>query len=717
MRPVKYALSGFSFSLEDARFLGEAEREDDTAILALQCLIGGVSIEECRAYWTLNKAFEHSKNDAARDFAALFKRTEHDYAKRIGAVRKHIPAYHKAFAALRQSPVAQAILDREFTENELMDAVRAQGIAIADDAEFYDNGAAYSLYEATVSFSHKMDSLLALETDSPLSCLENYLGALSALCRQDRKAAERFLDDLLLSVSRDSASMVFASLNEGNLGVAARLVVSLPEGSIQSLDAMAQVLPAYQAVASARLSNLLGKRFEFKYGSEQVRNIASGLEALLGGGVKAPEIGELVFSVGPEQQQDVLSLLSGNPAYARLWRTLRKAQTSVRKYADFLLSYAPVRTGAGAESCFEFVDRVASSPDGINTAKALIESGYVWALDTGVHTLLSTSTGHNPEILVRTYLRYGSEGAGNKQAAVLELSRAGVASERLKAIRQGLDRIANKELEGFLQNPFSITRLEQLLEQFIAGKHYPSAKAPSPAGQPDRWADMLLRSYPEHRLVIAEAYKVLESHQLEGRLRNMWATQPESVVMFASEVVAYQESAQLFMAMENPALYGYIKACLRRAPSESFGKEINAVAPNGNSYQALHEALIAAVALRQPAAAAGKAAEDNGEGEMAAPLHVLPLTSIIVWGNYSFDIQARIRQELPEADIRFYNKFRRAKFLPQDADAVLWETPGSEHSAYYAVKLTCSKRGVPFYHINQPGYEAVVSLVGKLTGL
>lgn len=724
---VKPAYKIGDFDSEEARFLREADKEEDTAIKALQYLLGDVSIEECRAYWALHRNLESSRSSASKEFGALFKKGERDYALHVGLVLKGIAAYHTALAGIRADCVAQAILDREFEENELVDAVRAQGVVIGADKGWYDNMSAYSLEEATVSFSHEMDSLLALETDMPLASLKVYLGALSALLRQDRVAAARFLDDLLLRIGRETSHARFSNLKDEKVQLAARLVVSMPEYSMRSLEAMAQALPAYQAVASARLSRMLGERFEFRHGHEQVQEICSGLERLAGNGVKAAEVGELVFSVANGLQQEMFSLLADNPAYAAFWRTLRKSQTDVRKYAAFLLNYAHMRTGTitgldtDAETCFKFVERVASGPAGINIAKALVESDYSWASDSGVYGLLSSSSAAHPvntqalEILARCYLRYGGEGAGSKQAVVLGLGRVGIPPDRLKAIIRGLDSVADKELEVFAKQASGMSSVSQL-ERFIAGNRSPQPKALPLARPASSWVDLLCREYDEHRLVIREAYEVLQSHRLEGRLRNMWATQPESVVRFAFDIVTYRESEQMFTTLENPSLYADIKEWLRQTGSESFGRAISAVAPNGNLYQSLH----AALTIKQPAADAGDVAANEAEQGVSESLPGMNLQRIVIWGKYSAETQERIEQVLQASGmllrITFYSMFRRAKSLPIDADAVFYATLGAEHSPYYALKAMCAKRGVPFFHINQPGYEAVVSMVKRLEG-
>ena len=177
-------------------------------------------------------------------------------------------------------------------------------------------------------------------------------------------------------------------------------------------------------------------------------------------------------------------------------------------------------------------------------------------------------------------------------------------------------------------------------------------------------------------------------------VRNMWRTQPQSLVDFSHEVVNHGNE-QYFRCLANPAIYSLMKNWMQTHDSSFINSLVE-----GNAYQR-------AIELSQTQQHSERAPQLIQELPLAEPTG-----RIAVWSEtHSNASRASVRANCEGAEILFYGMDKRARHMPTEIDAVIWVTTGSDHSAYYSIKHKCNARGIPFYHVNQPGVDALVTQI------
>lgn len=203
------------------------------------------------------------------------------------------------------------------------------------------------------------------------------------------------------------------------------------------------------------------------------------------------------------------------------------------------------------------------------------------------------------------------------------------------------------------------------------------------------WENLLYDSYPDQP-VLKAAYSILQTHRLEDRLRNMWMTQPQSLLGFAGEVVKYRDDKLVFEGIASPGIYRLMKEHLLRDGS-------------------FRDALTASVSQAKPA--------QNYEfsQEIENSIQKIPLSKIVICGDrFSSEAQRVISQELFPIIPVFYNSMKRERNLQFETDAVFCVASKIDHNSYYLMRRICRSHEIPFYHLNKKGIDSVVSFVRQV---
>ncbi len=693
--------------------LAESDKQDENARKALQCLLG-IEEEPAKKYWGLHENFRWKRDDANSALARLFSSEKINYASQAEKAEKGIKDYLKSIDLIKEDHVARIVLGREFTHDELVSAVIAAGVEV--NGEWYEIEEGFKLEEVTISFANEMDRM---QSDSPLTPLETLLGSIRKLARDEPTAIPYFLDDFMqtLGVRSDYFNAMIADgmpisehgTEQNNYGVAARGLITNAEESAPVIEEMIASLPDYRTIAKSHLLEAAGNWAELSDKTQIIRNIAIQIRNLVTEGINERDLGNLVLSASSNQQEELFGIIAGNPEYGKFWIREKRHQVAASSYAAFLLNYADAVMPSGKENCFEFLKRVAATKGHAASTSVLVSASYAWMLDENFGGLFETLANHQSgEEILKKYLQYGEQGAANKQKFLKELS---VLPFEVRTFKQDIlvfDYLTDEQVGTIINDPDFNLQLREFAAKLKPG---PVKSHPATA-EKKNWIDVMKHEHREMEASLHEAYGILQERGLEDRLRNIWRTQPGILARFAQDIIAYKELPLLFEALQNNSLYSKIKEWQHAHPKESLGGILEAIASNENKYAALQEAF-GTEKTETAATGSPKVAAANHEESIRR----ISLKKVIIWSDtYTTEMQRRIEEELMQQSITpvFYDRFKRAKYASIDADAVLWTTPYSEHSGYYAVKNTCSKNGVPFFHVNRPGADAVISFIRQI---
>ena len=416
--------------IEDTFNLEKYQLSVDTAKRAFAKLIGA-DLEACTRYADLCEEFHLGPLEVGAKVAKLFTGIE---LKKTRAVTTEVASYYRLVHELRSNEIAKLVLDREFTEDELRKALRGEGIDIADDTPFYENDAAYNLEKLTSRLYHQVDRL---ESETPLSHIDNFVIAVDAIAASDKKAAGYFLRDALDYVAK-RVPLVNSMLHVQNFGhriASGAFVWDDTKAPLEEFVAFAQ---SYISVEDAGLLDSATKFAEER--SEGISAAHKGIELLTSQGIRPRDAGNVVKAVPENQRRELWELLLANPEYVKFAANAGK-NGNMKYAAEFLLYYADVEVeiAGGKTNWLEFVQTVAEDKRNTETVKVILENSALLLLDEQARTLLENSL-QNPNLhpLIKDYLKYRESGYEHKQKVTEKISMAGLSSVEIKRARKNL---------------------------------------------------------------------------------------------------------------------------------------------------------------------------------------------------------------------------------------------------------------------------------------
>ena len=319
----------------------------------------------------------------------------------------------------------------------------------------------------------------------------------------------------------------------------------------------------------------------------------------------------------------------------------------------------------------------------------------------------------NADLVLKDYFEaiHGNEPYRARVALMLGMIRPD--ASRLSTIRRNLSTIPDGEL-SWVNDIISDRDLERRILAYRQGMRTLSI-VPTP-GQV-HWYDALISSLKAQNAeeatfeAVSIAYNKL-GNPFSYRLRNIWATQPETLDDFCTDVDEFHGSEAFRFLISNSFLFAGYKEKLA-ARDEDFRQSVRQIisSKNSNPYAELLKLLAPDAELLQ------RYVEEDTDVETVEPSRV-KYGRIIIWGGqYSREAKERIKAAVPDTPVEVFDLFNRKRDVEGlgSSDAVIWLTKSNEHPSYYLIKGYCKSHGIGFYHFNRSGYQSLIDFLGKLS--
>ncbi|MBL7160581.1 MAG: hypothetical protein ISS93_01880 [Candidatus Aenigmarchaeota archaeon] len=676
---------------------GELEQGKKATVRSLQHLYG-FSEEDVDKYFELVNA--EPKWDIIRATRKLMTNIDKGYIKTVGAFEEVLGLYEKWVDEVRASPLAQKVLGTRL-DSDTIDKAFFDVESPPEDVEHVEIPGHYDLHHVTVDFYHDMDRF----EDGSLNHLRDFGKKLKALFEEGDPAVTRqYVDDFVEELKDDVVECLsgFYKIISPN-----HLIVREPEYYRVVMERMESVKASYLSLKGkegVRILSLIPPDGMSRQGV--VKRVGKQVCSLEERGANLRLVGNLLATTEEDCRWDLFDTISERPHIVSLYKTLRKEQVSLGEYAKFLLEEGDLKWIHKNETILDTVQHVATQPSQRKAAVFFLRYGAELLFDNQIDELIDVaSTYHLSDIVLEEYTAATKAKESNRASAMLAVGKAQLPAGQMRLLRMVLRGVREEELE-WVKGCSSEEIVKQLEHSQKAAQTKKSV--PITREQVD-WYTTMFNSMealgmPETtRRNVRESYEMLPS-PLQGRLRNIWINQRDSLEEFCKDVAEFGETEAYQLILKNRTFFAAYKEQLRS--NSGFSKELRKLAVSGspNVYRDLGKLLQEDVDYP----------EHLEEVKDAGTLEPTELYGrVVIWGGqYSREAKEKISSAI-DVPIEVYDIYNRRKDVKgiTDDDVVICVTTSMSHDQYYYLKGYCREHGIGFYHFNRAGQNPLIQFL------